>query len=64
MADEAKSTISCGWGLGTVLAAGMSYHVNASIGWAIFHFLCGWFYVGYYLLVHTGFLEYLDHIGK
>ena len=63
MADEAKSAASCSAGLGSVLAAGLSYHVNGSILWAILHFFCSWLYVGWYLLVHTGFLNFLDHLG-
>jgi hypothetical protein len=62
--SNAKNTVSCSWGVGSVLAAGLSYHVNGSILWAILHFLCGWLYCGWYLLMHTGFLNYLDKLGK
>lgn len=37
-------------GIGAVIAAILSWQVNASIGWAIVHACCGWFYVFYRVL--------------
>lgn len=60
--DTVQNTYSCSYGVGSILAAGLSYHINASILWAILHFLCGWLYVAWYLLVHTGLLNALDKL--
>ena len=62
--DSAKGGFTCSFGIGSVLAAILSYHVNASIAWAILHFICGWFYVLYYLFVHVDLFAWLDKIGK
>jgi hypothetical protein len=40
-----------GIGLGSVLAAIVSWHVNQSILWATIHALFGWFYIIYICLV-------------
>jgi hypothetical protein len=32
---------------GSVVAVILSWALNHSVGWAIIHFLLGWFYVGY-----------------
>lgn len=42
-----------GLSLGAILAAILSIIVNKSIAWAVFHGLCGWFYLFYYLLVYV-----------
>lgn len=34
---------------GAALAINISWSLNKSVGWAIFHGLCGWFYVIYYI---------------
>lgn len=39
--------------LGMVLALVISYVKWNSIGWAIFHCLCGWIYVAYYLIQYV-----------
>lgn len=39
-----------GISFGCALAMAISFGVNKSIGWAIFHGLCSWFYVIYYSL--------------
>lgn len=55
MADT-KSTSSnagCGIGLGSVAAAVLSAALNNSFWWGVFHFLCGWLYVLYALLVRS-----------
>lgn len=54
-----KSTISVVGSIGAWLAAFVSYSVNHSILWAIFHFLCGWSYIIYRLVFHTGLLDFL-----
>lgn len=40
---------------GSVIAVLCSWSVNHSIGWAVAHFACGWFYVIYYLLEYAKF---------
>ena len=39
-----------GIGVGKLLAFVMSLARNGSIGWAIIHLFCGWFYVIYWLV--------------
>ena len=39
-----------GIGLGTLVAVLISWSLYHSVGWAILHAICGWFYVLYYLL--------------
>lgn len=56
MSQESCATFGV---LGEVLAAVLSYAKWHSIGYAILHFLCGWIYVGYYLLTYG-----LPHIPK
>lgn len=43
-----------GWfaALGMSLATVISYTAWKSIAWAIWHGLCGWFYVLYYAIVY------------
>lgn len=41
-----------GVSLGAVIAVAMSWSVNHSIGWAIFHACCSWGYVIYYCVEH------------
>jgi hypothetical protein len=36
--------------VGAVIAACLSWHTWHSVGWAIIHFLFGWFYVIYWLI--------------
>ena len=45
--------IKHGIGLGTALAIAISWSVNKSILWAIFHGVLSWFYVIYYALTRT-----------
>jgi hypothetical protein len=47
---RSSSVSSGGIGLGSVIAAILSFSVNHSILWALLHGLCGWLYVCYYLL--------------
>jgi hypothetical protein len=47
-----KSSGGC-IGLGSVCAVVLSAALNHSLGWGVFHFFCGWFYVLYALLLRT-----------
>ena len=48
-----KVHVGCsGVGLGGILAVVLSWTSNHSILWAIFHFFCGWLYVGYWAIMH------------
>ncbi len=42
-----------GLSLGAVLAMIVSFVTNHSIFWAIFHGICGWFYIFYYIAVYV-----------
>jgi hypothetical protein len=54
MSDKTKNvTVSAGFPLGALVAGALSYHINSSIGYAILHLFCGWFYVIYALIAHT-----------
>lgn len=48
-----NNTTYVGSGAGAVISTVLSWALNHSVGWAIFHFFCGWFYVLYALLVRT-----------
>lgn len=48
--DNSDRIVSNGIGLGSVLAIMISWSLNKSIGWAIFHGIFSWFYVLYYVL--------------
>ena len=39
--------------LGAIVAAVISYALNHSVGWAIFHFFCSWFYLLYVVFART-----------
>lgn len=45
-----KEVIRNGISFGSVLAIVMSWTVNKSVLWAIFHGIIGWIYVLYYIL--------------
>lgn len=51
-ATESASTTSGGIGIGAVIAAILSWTTHHSLGWCIFHALCGWFYVIYWTFVY------------
>ncbi len=42
-----------GIGIGTVVACIVSWSLNHSVIWALFHGFCGWFYLGYYFLKYV-----------
>ena len=46
--QTAKVVVRKGMGVGVVLALTISWSVNKSILWALFHAVCGWLYVLYY----------------
>ncbi len=45
-----EKTSSTGIGLGSVIAVALSWSLNKSILWAIFHGLLGWLYVIYWAI--------------
>ncbi|MFJ8260599.1 hypothetical protein ACIQ4I_01375 [Rummeliibacillus sp. NPDC094406] len=47
---EKKETVKTGIGFGSALAIAISWSVNKSILWAIFHGILSWIYVIYYAL--------------
>jgi hypothetical protein len=48
------NSTSTGIGIGgSVIAIVCSWSVNHSIGWAILHGLCSWFYVIYYVIYYA-----------
>ena len=40
--------------IGGIIAFSLSWITNHSILWAIFHWLCGWLYVVFWIIVHSG----------
>lgn len=48
-----------GIGLGGLLAVLLSWVVNHSVLWCILHFICGWFYVIYWLIEHSSKFQQL-----
>ena len=54
--SENNNNAGCGFsfGLGSLIAAVMSYSTHASIGWCILHTIFGWFYVIYWLIFWWG----------
>jgi len=54
MADYNMKTeiVKKGIGFGTALAIAMSWSMNKSILWAIFHGICSWLYVIYYAFAY------------
>jgi hypothetical protein len=47
---ENTEIIRSGIGFGTVLAITVSWSLNRSLFWAIFHGFCGWLYIIYYAI--------------
>jgi hypothetical protein len=54
MSDSNRSSAAGGITLGGLLAVILSWTVNHSVVWCILHFLCGWFYVIYWLIEYSG----------
>ena len=46
--NNSGAGVSC---IGAVIAAILSAALNHSFWWGVFHFLCGWFYVIYVVIV-------------
>ena len=44
---------------GSIIAVLLSYSVNSSILWAIFHFFLGWIYVVYWAIEYTDLLNWI-----
>lgn len=55
MSNGTQQSGGIGITAGGIIAAYCSWTVNHSLGWAIVHLLCGWFYVIYYLLEYAKF---------
>ncbi len=53
MSDNSRSSTAGGITLGGLLAVILSWTVNHSVVWCILHFLCGWFYVIYWLFEYS-----------
>jgi hypothetical protein len=56
MADDEKEATGCSCGgfgctTGAFCAAFLSYAINKSFWWAVFHFFCSWIYVFYAAIV-------------
>ena len=49
--SSSSSSVETGIGFGVALAMIVSYGINHSIGWAIWHGMLGWIYVIYRLFV-------------
>ena len=51
---NSQNILESGVGLGAVIAVVTSWSRNRSILWAVFHGICGWFYVVYFALSRSG----------
>jgi len=49
---DQRQWIKTGITFGTPLSIAISFSVNKSVFWAIFHGLLSWLYVIYYMLLH------------
>jgi hypothetical protein len=45
---KCSGSVNFGTGIGTSVAAVVSWSINHSIGWALVHAFFGWFYLLYY----------------
>jgi hypothetical protein len=45
--------------VGALVAFAMSYSLNSSLLWGIFHFFMSWIYVMYWLFSYTHFKEWM-----
>lgn len=52
MSDN-RNSVGCSFSLGSVVAVVLSVALNHSFWWAVLHFIFGWFYVIYALLVRS-----------
>lgn len=51
--NTSTSTASPGIGFGCALAIVLSWTPHKSLGWAILHGICSWFYVIYYMYTQS-----------
>ncbi|MCB2085032.1 MAG: hypothetical protein H6920_09660 [Sphingomonadaceae bacterium] len=57
MSGSARKATEAGIGLGSAIAAAISWSLHQSIIWAAIHGFLGWFYVIYYALTRPGGLN-------
>jgi hypothetical protein len=50
----ARYSLGC---FGPFIAAFLSYKLWGSVGWALLHFCCGWFYVLYWVIFYSGWIK-------
>lgn len=55
MANQQRSNSSTGFGIGAIIAGILSWTTSHSILWTIFHVLCGWLYVIYWVIAYKIF---------
>ena len=53
-----KTSIGCGCGLGNIIALALSIVLKNSILWNVLHFLFGWFYVVWAIIIYFHELLY------
>lgn len=51
--SSSKGGCGCSFGVGSILAAVISYALNHSFWWAVLHFILGWFYILYVVFART-----------
>lgn len=52
MSKDNLKVITTGVSFGNLAAAALSYSINKSIGYAILHGLCSWFYIIYHYFIN------------
>ena len=57
--DKIKFRVNCAFHFSGVIAALMSWAVNESVLWAIFHYLIGVIYVPYWIIRYTTLTEWV-----
>jgi hypothetical protein len=57
VSGSARKATEAGIGLGSAIAAAISWSLHQSIIWAAIHGFLGWFYVIYYALTRPGGLN-------
>lgn len=59
--STSSATVTTGFSVGGLIAALLSWQLNKSIIWALFHFLIGWLYVFYAACARTEEVEQVIH---
>lgn len=59
--SKASASVTTGYSLGSIFAGGLSWMLNKSVGWALFHFFTGWLYVFYAACARTDEVERVIH---